>query len=125
LYEHIKNQKFELSEEELDLILFKLKNDKFGNSFWPVNAKVKLDVTELETKHFYSWTSDFFIHEKRATIESFGTRIVLFSNHYYDSSISKIEQVTIGKKDEHFTNQYYNYIKTHKSLPKIEQVING
>jgi len=112
LYEHIKNQKIELSEQELDLILYKLKNEKFGNSFWPENAKVKLDVTELETKQFYSWTPDFFVHEKRATIESFGTRIVLFSNHYYDSSIPN------------FANQDYNSIKAHKSLPKIEQVIN-
>jgi len=122
----MKNKKIELSEQELDLILYKLKNDKFGNSFWPENAKVKLDVTELETKHFYAWTPDFFIHEKRATIESFGTRIVLFSNHYYKSSIPKIEQVIIDKRNVHSINHYYNSLITHiTSLPKIEQVING
>jgi len=67
----------------------------------PLFAKDKVDVTELETKHFYSWTINFFVHEKRATIESFGTKIVLFSNHYYKSSITR-----------------------HKYLPEIEQVIN-
>ena len=102
MYEFIKNQKIELTDQELDTILLKLKNDKFGNSFLPGYAKEKLDVTELETKHFYNWTPVFFAHEKRAAIKSFGTRIELFSKHYFNSSLM------------HF-----------KSLPKIEQVTNG
>jgi hypothetical protein len=102
LYEFIKNQKIELKDQELQTILLKLKNDKFGSSFLPDYAKEKLDVTELESKNFYNWTPVFFAHEKRAAIKSFGIRIELFSKHYYNSSIM------------HF-----------KSLPKIEQVING
>jgi len=106
LYEYIKDQKIELSEQELDVILFKLKNYKFGNSFWQAYTN-KLDVTELETKHFYAWTPDFFVHEKRATIESFGTRIVLFSNHYYKSSIPKTEQVIVSTSIMELTNINY------------------
>jgi hypothetical protein len=68
----------------------------------PGFVKENLDVAELETKHFYNWTPLFFAHEKRAAIKCFGTRIELFSKHYFNSSIM------------HF-----------KTLPKIEQVIHG
>lgn len=69
------------------MILQNLKNDKFGNSFLPNFLNEKLEVTELETKHFYNWTPLFFTHEKRAALNLFGKRIELFSKHYFNSSL--------------------------------------
>ena len=77
-----------------------------GWMIWEANPDQEIEVLKklyvAQLIANWSWTPLFFTHEKRASLKCFDTRIELFSKHYFNSSIM------------HF-----------KTLPKIEQVMNG